>query len=149
MTEFNDPGEWNAASYTADPIDAIEPIETVTSDYRKCAILMLQVLRGLDEFNCKGGPSRKWLACSLALGLPSTAGRTESAIAIEWGVTRAAVSKDVVAVLALSGLENHPAWGLKSAHDRETYSRTNGRRRLEHRLGDTIPEPNAGDFPAA
>jgi hypothetical protein len=46
----------------------------------------------------------------LALGL---SGRTETEVALEWGVTRAAVSKDVVKVLRLTQLEDSPAWGAE------------------------------------
>jgi hypothetical protein len=69
MSGFNDAGEWNAASYNADPVDAIEPLESVTSEYRTCALALLDVLHAVDEFMSKGAASRKWLAVSLALGL--------------------------------------------------------------------------------
>jgi hypothetical protein len=119
----NDPGSWNAASYVDDPISHIEPLESVTSEYRECALQLLDVLRAVDEFMfvCRSGrPPRKWLAVSLALGLASTRGKTETAL--EWGVPRASISKDVVAVLRLAHLEDNSAWGLKSAENRETYA---------------------------
>jgi hypothetical protein len=143
----NDPAGWNAASYTADPIDAMEPPEPFSSEYRECALQLLDVLHAVDQFMCVGNPPRKWLAVSLALGLFSTRGRTETAIAIEWGVTRAAVSKDVVAVLRLARLEDNPAWGLKALKHRRQYMRTNGRRPA-HSEAKTDAEPSAGDFPA-
>jgi hypothetical protein len=122
-------------------IDEIEPLEPTASEYRECALKFLTVLRGLDQFMSQthtGRPPRKWVACSLALGLASTSGRSETEVAIEWGVTRAAISKDVVRVLELTLLGHAPAFGLKSADNRETYQRTNGRRRLSEseRLGD-------------
>jgi hypothetical protein len=100
-------------------------LESVTSEYRECALQLLDVLRAVDEFMCvcrSGRPPRKWLAASLALGLASTRGKTETAIALEWGVTRPSISKDVVAVLRLAHLEDNSAWGLKSAENRETYT---------------------------
>jgi len=81
-----------------------------------------------------GLPPRKWYAVSLALGLRSTRGQSETEVAAELGVCRAAVSKDVVAILKLANLP--PAFGLKSEQDRTTYSRTNGRRNLKGRIGD-------------
>jgi hypothetical protein len=149
--DTNDPGSWNAASYVDDPIDHIELLDLAASEYRQCALQLLGVLRGIDAWMStgpSGRPHRKWVAVSLALGLSSTHGQTETAIAAEWGVTRAAISKDVVKVLGLTQLEKSPAWGLKTFQDRETYARTNGRRRLEHRLGDMSSEPNVGDFPS-
>jgi hypothetical protein len=139
----NDPASWNEASCTADPIDALEPIELSESDYRICARRFLACLDGIDRFMSathSGLPSRKWIAVSLGLGLGSTRGRSETELALELGITRAAVSKSVIQVLELTGLS--PAFGLKSEQDRETYRRTNGqRRRLEEhgRLGDIAP----------
>jgi hypothetical protein len=125
---FNDPASWDAASYEAHPVDKLEPRETITQEYRECALRMLEILNSIDHFMSypKQGPPREWLAVSLALGLESTRGRSETAVAEEWGVTRACISKDVTRVLRLTGLD--PAWGLKSADDRQTYSRTNGHR---------------------
>jgi hypothetical protein len=81
---------------------------------------------------------------SLALGLMSTRGRSETSVALELGVCRAAVSKSVIQVLKCTGLEDSPAWGLKSPENREVFKRTNGRRRLDEneRLGDiALSEP--------
>jgi hypothetical protein len=121
-----DPSSWNAASYLDDPVDHLEPREVLTPEYRECALRMLAVLNAIDHFMCfpKHGPPRDWLAVSLALGLESTRGRTETAIAEDWGVTRACISKDVTRVLRLTGLE--PNWGLKTTENRQTYQRTNG-----------------------
>ena len=128
----NDPADWASASYVEHPVDLMEPLEPVASDYRLASLAVLDVLCAVDEFMCishKGRPPRKWMCVSLAFGLRSTRGRTETSVALEWGVTRAAISKDVVKVLKLTQLENNHAWGLKSAENRKTYARTNGRRR--------------------
>jgi hypothetical protein len=126
-----DPATWDMASYEAHPVDEIEPSELPENEYRQAARRFLIVINAVDQFMCSthtGLPPRKWVAVSLALGLASTRGQTETAVAIEWGVTRAAISKDVVAILKLAHLENDPAWGLKSPEQREIYKRTNGRR---------------------
>jgi hypothetical protein len=134
---LNDPADWDAASEFHHPVDELEPLESTTSEYRRCALQLLHVLRGLDRFMCSGHthqPGRRWTAVSLALGLASTSGRTETELAEEGGVCRAAISKDVIRVLKFTGLEHSPAWGLKSMGAREAYRR----RRLEEceRLGD-------------
>ena len=139
----NCPSTWDAASTTETPVEVLEPAEPFTSEYRECALAMLDVLRGIDTWMSHSGrPPRRWIAVSLALGLSSTHGQTETAIAAEWGVSRAAISKDVVKVLVLTQLEKSPAWGLKSASDRETFRKTNGHRNhLGHRLGDIDSSP--------
>jgi hypothetical protein len=127
VDEFNDPSGWNVASYLDDPIENLEPREVLTPEYRECALRMLMVLNVIDHFMSypKQGPPREWLAVSLALGLESTQGRTETAVAEEWGVSRACISKDVTRVLRLTGLD--PSWGLKTTASRQVYARTNGR----------------------
>jgi hypothetical protein len=45
-SEFNDPAIWNSASYTAQPIDDLEPMPDASNDYRKAAIEHLQILKG-------------------------------------------------------------------------------------------------------
>jgi hypothetical protein len=87
-----------------------------------------------------GLPPRKWLAVSLAWGLPSTRGQTETEIAKLYRVTRAAISKDVVAVLKFTGLEDQPAFGLKSSKNRKTYKRTNGRRSSDRENGQELAD---------
>ena len=62
----------------------------VTPEYRACAIRMICVLDAIDHLICfrKEGPPREWLAVGLALGLNSTRGRTETAVADERRETR-------------------------------------------------------------
>jgi hypothetical protein len=129
----NDPASWDASSYSSHPVDSLEPLEPFSTEYRECALALFDVLRGIDEWMsaCHSGPPRRWVAVSLALGLSSTHGQTQTAVASEWGVTRACISKDVVAVLRLAHLESTPAWGLKSLEHRKIYSKTNGRRRAD------------------
>ncbi len=130
----NDPAEWNIASFNQHPVDAIEPMQTVSSEYRQCALLFKDQIDAIDEWMClthTGRPPRKWIPVSIIYKLRSTWGQTETEVARLYGVTRAAISKDVVAVLKFTKLEDNPGWGLKSAENRETYRRTNGRRRKE------------------
>jgi hypothetical protein len=129
--DFNDPAGWNAASYVSHPADSMEPIEVVPSEYRQCALALLEVLSAIDSFMCKvrpRKPPKKWMCVSLALGLSSTRGQTETSVALEYGVSRSVISQDVVKLLRLAGLEDQPAFGLKSVEDRRTFMRTNGRR---------------------
>ena len=126
-----DPAEWNTASFSQHPIDAMEPVK-FSGEHQSWKNEVLMVFNGIDEWMCSthsGKPPPKWYPASLALGLRSTRGRTETSVAAELGKSRACVSKAVVKVLQLTGLEDNPAWGLKSPESRKIYKRTNGRRR--------------------
>jgi hypothetical protein len=116
-SRFDDPASWDQASCTDDPVDSIEPIDTGTSEYREAAIRMLALLHVIDSFLCSSreGPPREWCPISLALGLMSTRGKTETAIAEEMGVSRQCISKNVTRFLRMRGLGEQPAFGLKSA----------------------------------
>jgi hypothetical protein len=144
----HDPAEWNEASYIDDPIDHLEPAESAASEYRKASLAMLVVLRAVDQFMTTGSPPKKWYAVALALGLPSVAGTTETAVAEELGVCRAAVSKQVVTVLRLANMEQSPSFGLKSFKARQTFRETNGRPRSDS-AAEGGTEASIGDFPAA
>jgi hypothetical protein len=137
----NDPATWNAASYLDDPIDHLEPLETADySEYREAARKFIAAMNAVDQFMCtnhRGKPPRKWYPVALALGLRSVQGRTETAVALELGVTRACISRDVVAILRLARLENDPAWGLKGLEHRRTLMQTNGHHWRKDRVADT------------
>ena len=60
-----------------------------------------------------------WASVSIALGLPSTEGRTLTEIADEMEVTKQALSRPTAKFLRMSGLQ--PAWGLKSREARRAY----------------------------
>jgi hypothetical protein len=121
----SDPASWDSASYRDDPIDHIEPSPEQVKNYRECARRLLRVLSVLDHWMCarRDCPPRDWVTASIALGLPSTRGQTETEIVAAWGLTRAAVSKDVCTVLRLTRTD--PAFGLKSNIAKRGYRVTN------------------------
>jgi hypothetical protein len=49
-SDFNDPGDWNKASYIDDPIHSIEPLPDVPNSYRQAVIFHLQLMFAVDEF---------------------------------------------------------------------------------------------------
>ena len=127
-SQFNDPADFSEASYQHHPVEDLEPLDATTSEYRECAVRMLRVLDIVDWFMCRReqGPPREWHAVSLALGLSSTRGLTETEVARHWGVSRQCISKDVTVILRVTGLP--PAFGLKSQSARIHYQETNGHR---------------------
>jgi hypothetical protein len=71
-------------------------------------------------------PRKAWIENSLALGLQSTRGLTETQVAEHFGITRQAVSRGVARFPRMSGLP--PAFGLKSPEARRGYQATKGTR---------------------
>jgi hypothetical protein len=102
--DTNDPADWNAASYWPDPIDDIEP-ETARPPeaYRQTCLGLLRVLCLVDAYMAAAKDPR--LGCiqvSLALGLDSTRGRTETDIADELEISKQALSRGITRFLQMS-----------------------------------------------
>jgi hypothetical protein len=105
-SEFNDPAIWNSASYTAHPIDDLEPMPDASNDYRKAAIEHLQILKAIDLFmTCTPDARLGWVSISIVLRLTSVRGLSNDAIANQLGVTEAAVSRSTAKFMRLVGLD--------------------------------------------
>jgi hypothetical protein len=124
-SQFNDPADYDSASFEHHPVEDLEPIDTTTSDYRAVAMRMIILLDTVDwrMQRCQD-PRKTWIAFAIFAGLHSVAGRTLTSIANEMGVTKQALSRDVTLFARVTGLP--PAFGLKSAAARHTYMKTNG-----------------------
>jgi hypothetical protein len=86
-TEFCDPADWNLASYTAHPIDLIEPLPDHSTSYRDAALECMKILRSVDVFMSRAtDPRLAWVAVSCTLELTSTSKLTEAEIARQIGV---------------------------------------------------------------
>jgi hypothetical protein len=121
-SQHNDPATWDAASYSAHPVDSLEPLPANSSEYREAAVRLMRVLYCLDTFvSCSRDARLAHIQVSIALGLYSTRGRTLSSVADELGITKQALSRGVAKFLRMTGLE--PAFGLKSSEARLTYMR--------------------------
>jgi hypothetical protein len=123
------PATWDSASYEAPPVDFLEPLADQSSDYRRAAIRFLCLIHVVDSYICSAPgalPPRAWIEVSLAMGLPSSRGKSQVDVAAEYEVTRACISKGVTRFLRMSGLE--PSWNCKSSVARRHYQQTNGRR---------------------
>jgi hypothetical protein len=118
--QFSDPADWDEASHSAHPVDSLEPIDTSASAYREISIRFLRIMLMVDTHIMGARDARKaWIEISLALGLSSTRGMSETEIAEMLCVTRQAVSRGVARFLRMSGLP--PAFGLKSPEARRGY----------------------------
>jgi hypothetical protein len=87
----NDPASWNKSSYEAHPVDSMEPL---TGKYRRLQGSVSEIsscLSACDTHMCSSGDARlAWVQISIACGLHSTRGRTETAVAEEIGITKQA-----------------------------------------------------------
>jgi hypothetical protein len=118
--QFSDPADWDEASYSAHPVDPLEPIDTSSNEYREISIRFLHIMQMVETHVMGARDARKaFLEISLALGLQSTRGMTETEVAEHLGITRQALSRGVARFLRMSGLPS--AFGLKSPEARRGY----------------------------
>ncbi len=118
-----DPATWNACSTVETPVDVLEPEwpEGSDSDFRRACVQLLAVLQCADSFMATGqaGMPLRWIQISIALGLRSTAGLSETEIAAKLGISRQAVSRGTVEFLRSVRLP--PAFSLKTEEARKRY----------------------------
>jgi len=119
---FNDCADWHRAATWHTPVDELEPLPANSSEYREAAVRLMRVLYCLDTFVSSSRDARlAHIQVSIALGLYSTRGRTETDIAEELGITKQALSRGVAKFLRMSGLS--PAFGLKTPEARRAYQK--------------------------
>ena len=105
--EFCDPAGWNLASYTAHPIDSIEPLPDHSSSYRDAALECLRILGSVDRFMSRARDSRlAWTAISCTLELTSTNKLTEAEIARQIGVSEQSVRRAVTKFTRLADIDS-------------------------------------------
>jgi hypothetical protein len=123
--EFQDPADWNAASYNAHPIDSIEPLPDHHSEYRDAALECLKILRSVDAFMSRAAdPRLAWVAVSCTLELTSTSKLTETEIARQLGVSEHRLHRAMNKFTRLANLD--PSGGLRPL--RRAALKENGRR---------------------
>jgi hypothetical protein len=110
--EFQDPADWNAASYNAHRIDSIEPLPDHHTEYRDAALECMKVLRSVDVFMSRStDPRLAWVAVASAIGLNSTAGLSQAQIGRQLGVSELSVRRATAKFTKLANLD--PAGGLR------------------------------------
>jgi hypothetical protein len=119
-----DPSTWDACSYTDDPVDRLEPEEPLEpSAFREASLAFLRIVSCIDSFMLSSPDfKRSWLQVSIALGLPSTRGQSEYAVANIFRYHPTVFARGVSAFLRLARIE--PAFGLKSTKSRIGYQRS-------------------------
>jgi hypothetical protein len=72
FSESNDPATWDAASYSAHPVDSLEPLPDAPNDYRQAAIFHLRLMYVVDGFITAAPDARvAVVAVATVLGWPS------------------------------------------------------------------------------
>jgi hypothetical protein len=133
QSAFQDPADWNIASYNAHPIDLLEPVAAEASSYRDAALECMKILRSVDAFMSRArDPRLAWVAVSCTLELTSTNGLAESEIARQLGVTEHRLHWAMNKFTKLANLD--PAGGLRALgqirSQRRAALKENGRRGL-------------------
>ena len=128
----SDPAGWDRASYSAHPIDSIEPLPEVSNPYRAAALFHLELMYSVDRFLEDAEDARLAItAISLVLGWPSVRGLSISNIAAQLGVSAANITRSMTKFREMSGLV---AGGIQFIRPGAGY----GRRRYSCRdLGNT------------
>jgi hypothetical protein len=103
---FNDPGEWNKASYTPDLLAEIgEPLPDPVNGYRQAAIYHLQLMYAVDEFLTAATDSRlAVVAVAVALGWPSAKDLTLANVADQLGCSLSTLTRSIARFRELAGL---------------------------------------------
>ncbi|HEY4783287.1 MAG TPA: hypothetical protein VIH54_15830 [Chthoniobacterales bacterium] len=108
---FQDPADWDIASYTAHPIDSIEPLPDHSTSYRDAALECMKILRSVDVFMSRAtDPRLAWTTVSHTIGLASTHGLSETQIAHQLGVSEHRLHRAMNKFTRLANLD--PAGGL-------------------------------------
>jgi hypothetical protein len=105
-----DPARWNRASYSAHPIDSMEPLSDDPNPYRQAAIYHLKLMYAVDEFITAAEDSRlAVVAVAVVLGWPSARGFTLSDIAGQLGCTTAMLTRSIARFKTMAGLDSNGA----------------------------------------
>jgi hypothetical protein len=102
---FGDPGGWNKASYSAHPIDSIEPLSDEPNPYRQAALHFLKIMWIIDEFITAAPDARAAVvAVGIVLRWPSVRGLSVGNIAGQLGCSPATVTRACAKFREMSGL---------------------------------------------
>jgi hypothetical protein len=105
--EFCDPADWNLASYTAHPIDLIEPLPDYRTSYRDAALECLGILAAIDLFVSQAQDTRRaWVVVALVLGLDSVAGMSHAKIARQLGISELCLRRAVARFTKFANLDS-------------------------------------------
>jgi hypothetical protein len=104
FSDFDDPATWDAASYSAHPVDSIEPLPDAPNDYRAAALYHLQLMYAVDEFLTAAEDSRlAVVAVAVVLKWPSARGFTLGNIADQLGCSPSTLTRSIARFKMLPG----------------------------------------------
>jgi hypothetical protein len=146
--DFDDPATWDRASYTAHPIDEIEPLPDTSSDYRQAAIFHLRLMYAVDDFVTAAPDSRvAVVAVAVVLGWPSARGLSVGNIADQFGCSPSTLTRSIARFKTLAAPDSRrwPGSGFPPAAVFDSFDPVPGRaatsrRRVKPRSGDRTSE---------
>jgi AraC-like DNA-binding protein len=105
FSESNDPATWDAASYSAHPVDSLEPLPDAPNDYRQAAIFHLRLMYVVDGFITAAPDARvAVVAVATVLGWPSARGLSVGDIADQLGCSPSTLTRSIARFKTLAGL---------------------------------------------
>jgi hypothetical protein len=104
--DFNDPAAWDRASYSAHPIDSMEPLSDEPNPYREAALRHLDLMYSVDQFLSESKDARfAVIVIAIVLGWPSARGFTLSGIADQLGVPVLTIARACTKFREMAGLD--------------------------------------------
>jgi hypothetical protein len=100
-----DPARWNRASYSAHPIDSMEPLSDEPNPYRQAAIYHMRLMYVVDDFVTGAEDSRLAIvAVAVVFGWPSARGLSITNIADQLGCSPSTLTRSIARFKAMAGL---------------------------------------------
>ena len=102
-----DPARLNRASYSAHPIDSMEPLSDEPNPYREATLYHLQLMYAVDEFLTAAEDSRlAVVAVAVVFGWPSARGLSIANIAGQLGVSASSITRACARFREIAGLNS-------------------------------------------
>ena len=106
-SDTNDRAQWDRASYSAHPIDSIEPIDLAPNGYRSAALAYLKLMWTVDEYLAAAADARfAVIVVAIVLGWPSTRGLTVTEIAGQIGCSPVTITRACARFKTMAGLDS-------------------------------------------
>ena len=104
FSDTNDPATWHTASYSAHPVDSLEPLPDAVNGYRQAALAYLKVMLTIDEFLTAAPDARvAVVAVAVVLGWPSTRGLSVGNIADQLGCSPSTLTRSIARFKTMAG----------------------------------------------
>ena len=102
-----DPAGWDRASYSAHPIDSMEPLSDEPNGYRSAALYHMRIMWVIDDF-ITGAPDARLavVAVAVVLGWPSARGLTLGNIADQLGCSPSTLTRCIARFREMAGLSS-------------------------------------------